>query len=287
MDNVIAGHQIADQRMSSVVPSEDNHRIAWPREQDLDALFRTHHGDPSRHGWRVKMRCRFGYFSPDEWYEAVVDRLVAPGCRWIDVGGGKSIFPENEKLSRALAARCGLLVGVDPSENIHENELVHRHVRSAIEEYRPGETFDLATFRMVAEHVEHPRHVIDALGRLLRPGGHAVIYTPNRWSPGALAASLVPGRWHDLFARALDTRGKEDVFPTFYRMNTRGRLRALFEEGGFAEAGFAHLANCRTFQRLRIGCFMELSAWRLLRGVRVGYPENDLLGVYRRLGTNQ
>ncbi len=269
--------------MSSVVPSEDNRQVSWPREQDVDHLFRKHYGDPGRHGWRVRMRRRFGYFSPDEWYEAVVDRLVTTGCRWVDVGGGKSIFPENEELSRDLAQRCGLLVGVDPSENIDDNELVHRRVRSTIEDYQAGETFDLATFRMVAEHVQEPTRVVHALATLLRPGGHAVIYTPNRWSPGAVAASLVPDRFHDLFARVMDTRAQEDVFPTFYRMNTRGQLRRLFEQGGFTEAGFAHVANCRTFQRLRAGCFIELSAWRLLRTVGLGYPENDLLGVYRRL----
>ncbi len=269
--------------MSSVVPSENNRHVSWPREQDLDALFRKHQGDPSQHGWRVRMRRRFEYFSPDEWYEAIVDRLVTPGCRWIDVGGGKSIFPENEKLSRDLARRCGLLVGVDPSGNIEENELVHRRVRSTIEAYQPDETFDLATFRMVAEHVQEPTKVVRSLARLLRPSGHAVIYTPNRWSPGALVAGLVPDRWHDLFARVMDTREKDDVFPTLYRMNTRGQLRRLFEEGGFAEAGFARLANCRTFHRLRAACFIELSTWRLLRSVGLGYPENDLLGVYRKL----
>ena len=229
------------------------------------------------------MRRRFQYFSPDEWYEAVVDRLVRPGCRWIDVGGGKSIFPENETLSRALATRCALLVGVDPSENIDHNDLVHRRVRSTIEEYRPGDTFDLATFRMVAEHVERPRRVVEALATLLRTGGHAVIFTPYRWSPGAIAASLIPDQWHDVFARLMDTRRKEDVFPTFYRMNTRRRLRELFEAGGFVEAGFAHVANCRTFHRIRAACFVELSVWRVLGSAGLGYPENDLLAVYRKL----
>ncbi len=261
--------------------SED--RPLLPSAQDLDALFRRHNGDPGEHGWRVRMRRRFGYFSPDEWYEAVVDRLVAPGCRWVDVGGGKSIFPQNRGLSRELANRCAVLVGVDPSDNIYANEFVHERVRSTIEAFEAPRSFDLATFRMVAEHVQQPRAVVEALARLLKPGGHAVIYTPNRWSPSALAASLVPDRWHTFFARVLDTRSEEDVFPTCYRMNTRKDLRVVFERGGFTEASFAYIDNCRNLQRFRIGCFAELTAWRLFRAIDVTYPENDLLGIYRRV----
>ncbi len=268
--------------MNSVSHVQDVGRVAWPGEDDLEALFRRHYGDPADHGWRVRLRHRFRYFSPDQWYEAIVDRLVTPGCRWVDVGGGTSLFVENEQLSRELADRCAFLVGVDPSDNICANQLVHQRVRSTIEQFQPQETFDLATFRMVAEHVEQPRDVVQSLARLIRPGGHVVIYTPNRWAPAAVAASLVPGKCHSGFARVLDARRKEDVFPTFYRMNTRKRLREMFESGGFAEVGFAYLDNCRTFQRLRLGCLAELCAWRLFRAAGATYPENDLLGVYRK-----
>ncbi len=229
------------------------------------------------------MRQRFGYYSPDQWYEAVVDRLVTPGCRWIDVGGGKTVFPENEPLSRELAARCGLLVGVDPSDNVFENHLVHRRVRSAIEAFDSSEPYDLATLRMVAEHVNQPRAVVAALSRLIAPGGHVVIYTPNRWAPITMLAAAIPDRWHSRFTRISDDRAEQDVFPTRYRMNTRGQLRALFESDGFREAAFAYLDNCRTLHRFRPTCFLELSAWRALRAVGLRYPESDLLGVYERL----
>ncbi len=267
--------------MASVLRSDEKGDLL-PSERDLQALFRRHQGDPDSHGWRVRMRQRFRYYSPDEWYEAVVDRLVTPGCRWVDVGGGRSIFPENESLSRELAGRCGLLVGVDPSENIFSIPFVHERARCGIEDFHPGERFDLATFRMVAEHIARPRLVVRLLGDLVRPGGHVVIYTPNRWTPLALGAGLVPDRWHTVFTRLSDRRGEEDVFPTVYRMNTRRTLGRLFEESGFSEVAFAYLDNCRTFQRLRPAFFTELCAWRALRGVGITYPQNDLLGVYRR-----
>jgi 2-polyprenyl-3-methyl-5-hydroxy-6-metoxy-1,4-benzoquinol methylase len=268
---------------SELVPWQSMMNTILPSEKELNALFRRHSGDPLRHGWRVRMHYRFGYYSSEKQYEAVVDRLVTEGCKWIDVGGGKLIFPNGHKLSRELAGRCKLLVGVDPSEDIDENTLVHQRVKSTIEDFRSEELFDLATFRMVAEHIQHPQPVVQSLARLIMPGGKVVIYTPNRWSPVSIAASLIPNKWHSFFTHLLWNTTAEDVFPTCYKMNTRNRLRTLFRDGGFAEVGFAYLSNCSTFARFRITCFGELCLWRVFRAFRITYPENELLGIYERL----
>jgi hypothetical protein len=42
---------------------------------------------------------RFGYHSSHEWCEAVADRLITDDCKWIDVGGGSSIFSQIVTLS--------------------------------------------------------------------------------------------------------------------------------------------------------------------------------------------
>ena len=149
------------------------------------------------------MHHRFGYFPTDAWYQAVVERLAVPGCRWVDVGGGKSIFPYGSKLARKLVERCGIVVGVDPSDNLDENDLVHRRVKSTIEAFRSEERFDLATLRMVAEHITEPTLAVASLANLICPGGHVVVYTPNRWSPVSIAASVIPNPSHHLFTRWL------------------------------------------------------------------------------------
>jgi 2-polyprenyl-3-methyl-5-hydroxy-6-metoxy-1,4-benzoquinol methylase len=226
---------------------------------------------------------RFGYFTSGAQYEATVDRLVKVGCVWLDVGGGHSIFPENRRLSEALSQRCAFLVGVDPSDNIVRNSYVHEQAQCTIEEYRAQRKFDLATLRMVAEHIQEPKPAIKSLARLVRPGGKVVVFTPNRWSPVSIAASIVPFWLHQPITHLLWGTKAEDVFPTLYRMNTKNHLRALFEEGGFKEVAFAYLDNCCTFQRFRISCFLELSLWWLLRKLGLRYPENDLLGVYERV----
>lgn len=251
----------------------------FPSSQDVLDLFRRHHGDPASNGWRVRMRVRFGYRQSPEWYQALVDRLVKPTTRWIDVGGGKALFPHDPRLSRELADRCRLLVGVDPSGNLSMNPFVDEYANCLIEDYQPATVFDLATFRMVAEHVTEPDKVLSALTRLIAAGGHVVIYTPSRWTPISILASIIPNRFHALFV----DRDSEDVFPTCYKMNTRSTLRKLFESHGFREVGFMQVDDCVLMNRFPLTHFVELTIWRALNLVGLRYPQTDLLGLYERL----
>jgi SAM-dependent methyltransferase len=254
-----------------------------PTEQDLRQYFQSHYADLSQHGWRSAMKWRFGYFSPEAWYEALVDRLVTPRTVWIDVGGGKAVFPHTPALSRTLADRCVKLVGVDPSDNIQQNEFVHERAQCLIEDYQATEQFDLATLRMVVEHIQTPAESAAKLAELVRPGGFVVIYTPNRWSLASVVASVTPQWFHNLAAGFLWRAKEEDVFPTVYKMNTRQRLASLMSAAGFRETGFARLASCSIWQRFRVLYFLELCLWRVLRAVGLPYPETNLLGVYQRL----
>lgn len=235
-----------------------------------------------RLGWAPRMRRRFGYHTPDEWYEAVLLSLVDAATRWLDVGCGHNLLPGNEPLARQLAATCRLLVGIDPDETIEKNGFVHRKVRSTLETYRPDESFDLVTLRMVAEHVTDPDSVAAALARLTAPGGRVVIYTVSKWSPASMVAAMTPMAVHHAVKRVLWGTAPEDSFPTAYRMNTRSTLAALFRREGLAEEMFLRLDDCRTFGLWRVGLFAELVLWRTLRAIGLRYPELCLLGVYRK-----
>jgi SAM-dependent methyltransferase len=250
-------------------------------------VFRLKYGGPEAHGWGPRMRLRFGHFTPDDYYEALVAQLVGDGCAWVDVGCGRDIFPNNRPLAARLAGRCETLVGVDPDDNLDENPLVKERAKTTIDHYRSDLTFDLVTLRMVAEHVTDPDAAVASLARLTRPGGRVVVYTVNRWSPVSLAAKAIPFGLHHAFKRALWKTEERDTFPVAYRMNTRGALRRAFGAHGFREAGFAYLDDCRTFGRFRVPHYLELSAWRALRALGLRYPENCLLGVYQRLAADR
>jgi SAM-dependent methyltransferase len=233
-------------------------------------------------GWHPRLRQRYGHFTPDEWYEALLLRLVGPETDWLDVGCGADLFPSNPALARVLADRCRLLVGLDPSDNIRRNPFVHEKAQCMLEDYRDTRRFDLLSLRMVAEHIADPAGAAAALSRLAKPGARVVIYTVGKWAPVTIASAMTPIAVHHAVKRLLWRTDPADTFPTEYRMNTRRALRATMAGAGFVEDGFLRLDDCRTLARWPATSRMELATWRALRAIGLGYPEYCLLGVYRK-----
>jgi 2-polyprenyl-3-methyl-5-hydroxy-6-metoxy-1,4-benzoquinol methylase len=266
----------------------------WPRDETglhqlaftpahLTRIFDLKYRKEPELGWGPRTRWRLGYFTPDDFYEAMVDHLMHPGADWIDIGCGRDIFPQNQNLARELAHRCGRLVGVDPDPNVHDNPFVKERHQGLIESFQTSDRFSVITLRMVAEHIEHPHAAVAKLSALSRSGGHVVIFTPSKWAPVSFVARWTPFAFHHPVKKLLWKSEARDTFPVQFKMNTRGRLRELFEGAGFAEVFFSYLPDCRLFAHFRMANTMELALWRISRALRVPYPENCLLGVYRKL----
>lgn len=253
-----------------------------PSHADLMAVFDGKYRREAELGWGPKTRLAYGYFNPDDHYEAIVNKLVRPGTAWADVGCGRDIFPSNPGLARALATRSGFVFGVDPDSNVRENPFVHERFEGTIEDCNTTHRFDLITLRMVAEHIVDPNRSVAKLAELLKPGGLAVVYTVNKWSPVPVVTSLVPNRFHFRFKKVLWGGEERDTFPTAFKMNTRADLATQFRRHGMSEQYFAYLDDCRTFGNFRLLNHLELSLQRLLRSLSIRYPENCLLGIYRK-----
>lgn len=93
--------------------------------------------------------------------------------------------------------------------------------------------FDLILCEHVFEHLEKPEEVLKECHRALKPGGALVFLTPNRFSYISLAAALSPYRFHVWFKGKTLSTAKGDVFPTYYRLNSPGRIRKLARRTGF------------------------------------------------------
>ena len=240
------------------------------------------YGDLAAAGWGPRLRHRFGYFTPDDWYEAMLSVLVTQETHWLDVGCGRELVPFSPAGARLLAQRCKSLTGIDPSDNINENPYLQHRIKAKLEDFETTETFDLITLRMVVEHITTPEAAVAALSRLSRTGTKILIYTVDKFSPVALAAAVTPLSVHVQMKQLLWQGSEKDTFPTAYLMNTRGRLAALMTAGGFVEVDFRTLADTRTTSGFRVLNTLELSAWRVLRSIGVQYPERCLLGVYEK-----
>ncbi len=109
----------------------------------------------------------------------LVTEVVAPGARILDIAAAQGNF------SLALAE-----MGYKVTWNDLRGELADyvrlKHERGDVE-FAPGNAFDL-TFPVlfdavliteVIEHVAHPDQFLANTARLVRPGGHIVMTTPN------------------------------------------------------------------------------------------------------------
>lgn len=253
---------------------------------DLDALApyiaeAAHYKYGSTPGPTARLHARHRYTSPDLFYEALCLASISPETDWLDVGGGRSPFPYNSALAARLAANCRRVTVIDPGPNLSANSLAHARIAAALEEYRPAALHDLATMRMVAEHVADPPAALAALAAALRPGGLAIVYTVDARSPTVLLNRLLPPALRRAAMRRFGG-ANSDVFPTTYRLNRREALRRAMRAHGLEEVFALRLDDCRAslpWPRLH---GLELRLRRALRAAGLPWPEACLLAVFRR-----
>lgn len=86
--------------------------------------------------------------------------------------------------------------------------------------------------RSVLEHLEFPERVFSEFARVLEPGGHVVAMAPNFYDYASIVSRLTPHSFHTWLVPKVVGNEEEDVFPTFYRANTRSKLRTLASAAG-------------------------------------------------------
>ena len=252
-----------------------------PSDDELRGLFLDKYGASELVGWAPGRRLKAGYFLPVDIYEAVVTKHVFQGCAWLDVGGGRHIFPEHPKLARRLVSRCSRVAAVDPAPTVYDNAFVTERHQCPIESFVDERRFHLATFRMVVEHIENPARVLRRLRGLLVPGATVIVLTVNRWSPCSLVSRVVPFRLHHPLKHVFWGGDARDTFPTKYRLNTHAALHRAFDGEGFVESGFAYLDDLSLFGGFKSLNAVEIAAWRIFHRAGLTYPEHCLLAIYR------
>ena len=137
-----------------------------PDSSELDDYVCSKYGAPEEMDVSPHLRSRLRYTSADDCYEALVSKLVDSESCWLDVGCGRDLFPSNCTGAKKLAEKAYFLAGVDPDENVHENELLSDRFQGVIEDYESERQFNLLTMRMVAEHVVNADRCVAKLAEL-------------------------------------------------------------------------------------------------------------------------
>lgn len=140
-------------------------------------------GAPS-YVWRAGQDRRLALIR--QWGRTQTARILVDGCGLGAyaahlLADSPAVFAFDIELDRALVAR----------------ERVPR-VHLAASEFKPypANAFDLILSHEVIEHVQDDRAALAEMARVLRPGGRAIIFCPNRWYPFETHGHYWRGRYH-------------------------------------------------------------------------------------------
>jgi SAM-dependent methyltransferase len=146
-------------------------------------------GEPS-YVWRAGQQRRFGMIelvAGDRIHGVVLEN----GC---GVGLYLKRFAEKAKQAVGLEYEFQRAHTAGENTQISDRVLV---VNGAGEELPfPGRTFDLILSHEVLEHVRDDRRAVEEMVRVLKPGGRAVVFVPNRGYPFETHGIYWRGKYH-------------------------------------------------------------------------------------------
>jgi SAM-dependent methyltransferase len=217
-------------------------------------------------------------------YHAEIERRLEPGMTVLDVGCGKGVlnpFPWERR-------RDVRVVGIDPDPEASANPNLQQFVL-----LKPGENWavapgsvDLVICRYVLEHVPDPEEFMGNVARVLRPKGRFIFLTPSKYYPVMIVSAWLPHGLHRKILARTKRSAENDVFATFYRMNSKRDLRRHASANGFG----VELLIQRDFQPADYFDFnaalflLNLLAFSVGKLVRLDRQIGaSLLGVLRRV----
>jgi SAM-dependent methyltransferase len=160
--------------------------------------------------------------------EQAIAAYLRPSDTLLDAGCGDTLA-----LLAEYGQRAAFAVGIDvvrPSQAPPRGVAVTMGDLSALP-FQQG-TFDLIVSRSVMEHLEHPAAIFAELRRVLKPGGHFIFTTPNKYYYSSIVARMIPFRWKDYYMHRVFGEEGYDHFPVFYRANTKRALRDVAQQVG-------------------------------------------------------
>ncbi len=168
------------------------------------------------------------------WIVNVLQRYAATANgRVLEVGFGSGTYlPVLAELYREVVAsdveeahlrRAEQLTGTLPNLQVVADDITRTQL--------PDASFDLILCSEVVEHIPDSASALASMHRLLRPGGHLVLSTPQRWS---LLEALTNVAFLPRVINVVRWIYREPVFPINHiNVLTEGEATALLEAAGF------------------------------------------------------
>lgn len=208
---------------------------------------------------------RFGGFTDVDGTVAFFNRvnsLLDPSFVVLDVGCGRGAYSEDpvpvRRSLRILKGKVAKVIGIDVDNCARDNPFLDQfHLIEGDSWPVQSNSVDLIVCDNVLEHIENPDRLFREIRRVLKDGGYLCLRTPNRWSYIAIAATLIPNRYHSKVTSVVqEGRSDEDVFPTVYKCNSVRKLRNTMKDSGFGCVVYGHDAEPTYLSFSKIAYFL-------------------------------
>lgn len=169
--------------------------------------------------------------SPEEYFEQRFRDMVRPGDLVLDAGCGNGKYSARADSN----ARSYKIAGLDTFESVRRNFILDYRVCGNVNELPFGDaSFDVVYARWLVEHLENPGMALREFHRVLKPGGRLALFTTNLLHYYAAVARVTPQWFHVWFNCRVRGFEEVDIFPTYYRANSRWRIQKLLRQVGFS-----------------------------------------------------
>lgn len=237
--------------------------------------------------WKLQDVITPGLKYSQEIYEDILNEYSRDTPKWLDLGCGHHLLsPWRLEEEMALAAKPALLVGIDYDYlSLTKHKSIRHRLRGDISRLPfPDNTFDLITSNMVFEHLKNPHEQLQEIGRVLAPGGILIFHTPAKRGYGTLAARMIPDFVKEKLVYLLEERKEEDIFPTFYRINSAQEIRKLAAQAGLAVRKLRLICTSSYFTVFPPLALLELLWIRFLM-TKAGRPlRTNIIAILQKAG---
>ena len=200
-------------------------------------------------------------------YKDILAFYVNPSIRWLDLGCGHKILSSWLSLQeKYLVDNCKMIVGIDYDlHSLKNHKNLSLKVKGTISKLPfKSNFFDLVTANMVVEHLDNPDAQFKEIWRILKKNGILIFHTPNILGYSTMIGKLVPNIFKNRFIYIFEGRKEEDVFDTYYKVNSIKAINTLAKKTRFKVEKIEMVNSSAQFVIIPPLVFLELIWIRIL-----------------------
>lgn len=201
-----------------------------------------------------------------------VNSLITKDCIVLDLGAGRGSSFELDNCAYRLnllklKGKCKKVIGIDIDPIVLTNPNLDVSLLIKENEIFPldNNSVDVIVCDHTMEHIINPDLFSSEIYRVLKPNGYFCARTPNIFGYIGLGSVLIPNFLHlKILKYVQPDRMSQDVFPAFYKLNSRRSVKKYFCKEKWNIAMYTWNSEPAYFGNMKIFWAFMLFVFRLL-----------------------